>query len=158
MNTRKEFSTLLQNYFYQYLMNQKRVSDRTVQSYRDSFCLLLKFAEKNNINSPSKLCLSDINADFIVKFLSYLESGRKNSITTRNIRLAAIRSFFRYVEFHEPELLPEIQRVLSIPMKRHDHKLVGFLTKEEINAILNVRFRWRWGTSKNNLPYLKKKF
>lgn len=144
MNTRNEFSILLQNYFYQYLINQKRVSDRTVQSYRDTFCLLLKFAEKNNINSPSKLCLSDINADFIVKFLSYLESGRNNSITTRNIRLAAIRSFFRYVEFHKPESLPEIQRVLSIPMKRHDHKLIGFLTKEEINAILNSVDKDTW--------------
>ena len=144
MNTKHEFSTLLQNYFCQYLIDQKRVSDRTVQSYRDTFCLLLKFSEKNNINSPSKLCLSDINADFIVKFLSYLELERNNSITTRNIRLAAIRSFFRYAEFHEPESLPEIQRVLSIPMKRHDHKLIGSLTKEEINAILDSVDKDTW--------------
>lgn len=144
MKTRNEFSALLQNYFCQYLIDQKRVSDRTVQSYRDTFCLLLKFAEKNNINSPSKLCLSDLNADFIVKFLAYLESGRNNSITTRNIRLAAIRSFFRYVEFHKPESLPEIQRVLSIPMKRHDHKLIGFLTREEINAILDSVDKDTW--------------
>ena len=137
MNAKNEFATLVQNYFSQYLINQKRVSNRTVQSYRDTFCLLLKFAEENHINSPSQLCLSDINADFIVKFLSHLESKRNNSIITRNIRLAAIRSFFRYAEFHQPEGLPEIQRILSIPMKRHDQKLIGFLTKEEINAILS---------------------
>src|SRR3990167_1323304 len=144
MKAKNKFAALLQNYFCQYLIDQKRVSDRTVQSYRDTFCLLLKFAEKNNINSPSKLCLSDFNADFIVKFLAYLESGRNNSIITRNIRLAAIRSFFRYAEFHEPESLPEIQRVLSIPMKRHDHKLIGFLTKEELNAILDSVDKGTW--------------
>ena len=137
MDTQKKFSSLIQNYFYQCLINQRRVSDTTVKSYRDTFCLLFKFTEEQLGKPASKLLLSDINANLVVKFLDYLEIERKNSISSRNIRLAAIRSFLHYAAYQEPEELPTIQRVLAIPMKRHDHKLVGFLTREEINAIFN---------------------
>lgn len=138
MSTNRKFAVLVQNYFCKYLINQKHVSEQTVKCYRDSFCLLFQFAEKEIGKISSKLTLSDLNADLIVKFLDYLESKRKNSIISRNIRLAAIRSFLKYVAHQELAALPDIERVLAIPMKRYDHKLIGFLTKKEMDAILNA--------------------
>lgn len=137
MDTRKKFAILIQNYFCQYLINQKRVSDRTVQCYRDTFCLLFKFIETKTGKDATQLSLEDLNADLILKFLNHLESIRHNSIASRNIRLAAIRSFLNYASYQDPDALQTIQRVLAIPMKRHDRKLIGFLTKDEIDAILN---------------------
>ena len=136
MDTQKSFSTLVQNYFCQCLINQRHVSNRTVESYRDTFRLLFKFIIEQEGKSASQLRLSDINADLILKFLDYLEAKRHNTIRSRNIRLAAIRSFLQYVSYQEPEALPNIQKALAIPMKRYDRPLVGFFTREEMDAIL----------------------
>lgn len=136
MDAQKTFSTLVQNYFCQCLINQRHVSERTVESYRDTFRLLFKFIIEQQGKAASQLCLSDINADLILKFLDHLETKRHNTIRSRNIRLAAIRSFLHYVSYQEPEALPSIQKALAIPMKRYDRPLVGFFTREEMDAIL----------------------
>ena len=137
MNVQKRFSILVQDYFYSCLINQRRVSDKTVKSYRDTFCLLFKFAEEKIGKKASQLCLADLNADLVLKFLNYLEKERKNTVRSRNMRLAAIRSFLHYAAYQEPEELPTIQRVLAIPMKHYDHILIGFLSRQEMSAILN---------------------
>jgi integrase/recombinase XerD len=136
MNTPKEFSAVLQNYFCQRLIDQQNVSAQTVKSYRDTFRLLFGFIKQHLHKTAAQLCLEDINAELIVKFLKYLEKDRKNTIRTRNIRLAAIRSFMNYASYQTPGTLPAIQKILAIPMKRFDRPLIGFLTREEINAIL----------------------
>lgn len=144
MDDRKKFSALVQNYFCKFLINQRHVSDRTVQTYRDTFRLLFKFISEKTGKTASQLCLSDTNADMILNFLNYLESERKNVINSRNIRLAAIRSFFHYVEYQEPEALPAIQRIFAIPMKRFDRVLIESLSKEEISAIINGADATTW--------------
>lgn len=138
MNSPKEFACILQNYFYQRLIEQQNVSTQTVKSYRDTFRLLFEFAKLYLHKTATQLCLEDINADLIVKFLNYIEKDRENTIRTRNARLAAIRSFMSYVSYQIPTSLPTIQQILAIPMKRFDRPLVGFLTREEIEAILDA--------------------
>ena len=117
-------------------MTQRNASPDTVSSYRDSFRLLLRYAHEHLKKPPSKLTLEDLDAPFIGKFLNYLEKKRGNSAQTRNVRLAAIHSFFNYVAFEHPEHSALIQRVLSIPTKRCNRNLVGFLTPSEVDAIL----------------------
>lgn len=151
MNTRNKFSILVQNYFYKNLINQRRVSERTVKSYRDAFCLLFKFTSEQLGKKASELCLSDIDADLVVKFLDYLEVVRKNTVSSRNARLAAIRSFLHYAAYQEPSELPNIQRVLAIPIKRHDHKLVGFLSREEMTAILDSIDKRTWSGQRDHV-------
>ncbi len=136
MNNPKEFASILQNYFYQRLIEQQNVSKQTIKSYRDTFRLLFEFTKLYLRKTAAQLCLKDINADLIVRFLNYIEKDRKNTIRTRNIRLAAIRSFINYVSYQIPTILPAIQQILAIPMKRFDRPLVGFLTREEMEAIL----------------------
>ncbi len=153
MRDKNTFPSLLQNYFCQYLINQRQVSDRTVKCYRDTFCLLFKFAGEKLGKTASKLCLSDITAELILSFLNYLESVRHNSVTSRNVRLAAIRSFLHYAEYQEPQELPTIQRVLAIPMKRHDFKLIGFLTRDEINAIMSSVNTNTWSGQRDHVLF-----
>lgn len=153
MNTSKNFAVLVQNFFYDFLINQRHVSRETVKSYRDTFSLLLRFAEKKLNKLVSELCLRDLNADLIVKFLASLESDRGNTISTRNIRLAAIRSFFHYAAYQEPAELPTIQRVLAIPIKHHDHVLLGFLSKKEIAAILSAPNLNRWSGRRDQVLF-----
>jgi len=136
MNNPKEFSTILQNYFYQRLIDQQNVSAQTVKSYRDTFRLLFDFAKNHLHKAAAQLCLGDINAELVVKFLKHLEKDRKNTIRTRNARLVTIRSFMNYISYQIPEMLPTIRQILAIPMKRFDKPLIGFLTREEIGAIL----------------------
>ncbi len=150
MDTKNKFSLLVQNYFYKCLINQRHVSKRTVQCYRDTFCLLFKFTGEELGKAASQLSLSDINADLVVKFLDYLEKTRRNSITSRNTRLAAIRSFLHYASYQEPEELPNIQRVLAIPMKRYDSKLICYLDRNEMNAIFNAIDTKTWSGQRDH--------
>jgi site-specific recombinase XerD len=136
MNKPTEFATTLQNYFYQWLIEQQNVSTQTVKSYRGTFRLLFDFTKCCLHRPASQLCLEDINAELIIKFLKHLEKNRKNTIRTRNARLAAIRSFMNYISYQMPAMLPMVQQILAIPMKRFDRPLVGYLTREEIEAIL----------------------
>lgn len=130
------FSLLLQEFFCQHLLNQRNVSSRTIASYRDTFRLLLQYVEKRRNKRPVDVTLNDLGAPCILAFLDYLEKERRNCIRSRNARLAAIRSFFRYTASKDPASLPTIQRVLAIPMKRFNRPLLGFLSTQEIQAIL----------------------
>jgi integrase/recombinase XerD len=127
---------LLEAFFTDRLQQQRHASSHTVAAYRDTFRLLLTFAKDEIRTAPSDLALPDLNAPFIVRFLAYLETKRRNAISTRNARLAAVHSFFRYVALREPAHSALIQRVLAIPHKRSEKKLVAFLTRPEFEAIL----------------------
>jgi len=151
MDAQKKFSILVQNYFYSCLINQRRVSDKTVKSYRDTFCLLFKFIKEKLGKTASQLCLSELNSDLVISFLNYLEKERKNTIRSRNVRLAAIRSFMHYAAYQEPEELPTIQRVLAIPMKHYDCILVGFLSRQEMDAILNAPDTQTWSGQRDQV-------
>ena len=127
---------LLEGFFTRRLMAQRRASPHTIGSYRDTFRLLLNFAEKRLKRPPSKLALEDIGMPLITSFLDELEKDRANTARSRNLRLAAIRSFFRYAALEAPEHSALIQRVLSIPRKRHIRPLIDFLVRPEIEALL----------------------
>jgi integrase/recombinase XerD len=132
------FAQSVQDYFLKHLINQKNASSQTVASYRDTMRLLLKFLKQYLGREPSQLEISDFSADNIDQFLNWLEKERGNSIRTRNVRFAAIRSFLRYAAARDPTVLPLVQRALSIPMKRFDRPQLTFLALEEIQAILDA--------------------
>ena len=138
------FPSLLQSFFTDRLLRQRQASPHTVAGYRDSFRLLLKFAKQRLHKSPSQLRIEDLDAPFIGLFLDHLESSRKNSARTRNVRLGAIHSFFRYVALEEPAYALHCQRILAVPNKRHVRKPIEFLNREEINALLAVPNRSTW--------------
>lgn len=135
---KSSFPTLLQQFFLERLIQQRNASTQTVAAYRDSFCLLLRFAQRYLGKAPEKLALPDLDAPLILAFLNYLESERHNKIRSRNARFAAIRSFLHFAALREPAALPVIQRVLAIPMKRFDKPLLTFLSRAEMQAILDA--------------------
>jgi integrase/recombinase XerD len=136
MKNENGFPSLLERFFTQRLIAQRRVSSHTVASYRDTFRLLLQFFEKRLHKPPSALVLTDLEAPLIGAFLDELEKNRANSARSRNLRLTAIRSFYRYAAYEEPAQSGLIQRVLAMPAKRYEKKLIGFLTRPEIDAVL----------------------
>jgi len=144
MKPSKNVATLIEHYFTERLMRQRNVSTHTIASYRDTFRLLFVFAQARLRKPPSDLVLDDLDAPFICAFLEDLEVSRGASVRTRNLRLTAIRSFFRFASFEEPAYSGHIQRVLAIPSKRHDKRQVHFLTRPEIEAILAVPDRTTW--------------
>jgi integrase/recombinase XerD len=130
------FPSLLETFFTRRLIAQRKASPHTIASYRDTFRLLLQFAEKQLAKAPSRLTIEDLNAPFLGAFLDHLESTRENGARSRNLRLTAIRSFFRFAALEAPQHSGLIQRVLVIPNKRQARPLVGFLTRPEIDALL----------------------
>lgn len=127
---------LLETFFTERLQRQRQASPHTIAAYRDAFRLLLRFAEKRLGKAPSDLLLTDVDASFVGAFLDHVEKDRGNSARSRNARLAAIRSFFRFAAPREPAHGALIQRVLAIPQKRFDRNLVTFLNRAEIEALL----------------------
>ncbi len=125
---------LLQKFFTDRLIRQRHASPHTVASYRDTFRLLLKFVKAETGKVPAML--EDLDAPLIGAFLNHLETTRGNSVRTRNARLTAIHSFFRFAELEAPEHAALIQRVLAIPDKRFDTGLISYLTQPEIEALL----------------------
>src|SRR5215471_7724948 len=119
-----DFPALLQAFFTKRLISQRKVSPHTIASYRDTFRLLLQFAQKRLRKSPAQLHLDDLDASFIGAFLDDLEHGRGNSARSRNLRLTAVRSFFRYAALETPAHAGVIQRVLAIPNQRQPRTLV----------------------------------
>jgi integrase/recombinase XerD len=138
------FSALLQSFFSERLIHQRQASPHTISSYRDTFRLLLQFAQRRLHKPPSRFALEDINAPMITAFLNDLENNRKITARTRNLRLTAIRSFFNYAAYEEPAHAQEIQRVLAIPCKRYSRKLVQFLNRPEIDALLAAPDQRTW--------------
>jgi len=126
----------LEAFFTDRLAKQRRASPHTVAAYRDSFCLLLGFLQHHTGNAPSRLQLEDLDAELITAFLAHLENNRANSVRTRNARLAALHSFFRFAALRHPEHAWLIQRVLAIPQKRAGKGIVPFLTEAEVGALL----------------------
>jgi len=139
-----DFPVLLQDFFLKRLITQRGASKETIASYRDAFELLLRFAEQRTERPASTLTLNDLDAPFVLDFLDHLEQERDNSPRTRNARLTAIRSFMRYAGLRDPAALPVVQRVLAIPAKRFDRPVLGFLSREEIQAILDAPDRSTW--------------
>jgi integrase/recombinase XerD len=144
MKTERSFAALLQAYFTERLVGQRNASPHTIASHRDTFRLLLGFAQKALKKAPVALAPSDLDAPFIGGFLHHVEKDRGNKPQTRNIRLAAIHSFFRYVALEEPSLGALAQRVLAIPGKRHKTRPIDFLTREEIDALVAVPDQSTW--------------
>jgi site-specific recombinase XerD len=134
----------LQAYFTDRLLCQRRVSPSTVASYRDAFRLLLSCMQQKTGTPPARLELTQLDAPTIGAFLEHLEHDRGNSARTRNIRLAAVHSFFHYCALRHPEHAALIQRVLAIPPKRAEKRTVTFLTAEEVTALLDSPDRATW--------------
>jgi len=132
------FPSLLQAFFTDRLMRQRSASPHTLASYRDTFRLLLKYAEQRLKKPPSALRLEDLDAPLVGGFLHHLAKERGNTPRSSNLRLAAIRSFFRYASFHAPDRSALIQQVLAIPSKRFDRTQIAFLTRPEIEAVLSA--------------------
>lgn len=135
---------LIQRYFVQRLMKQREASPHTIDCYRSAFKLFLRFASNRLGRPPERTYFEQIDAPLITAFLDDLETSRNVSVRTRNLRLTAIHSFFRYVAFELPTHGAQIQRVLAIPMKRFTRKPVGFLSREEVDALLAAPDRARW--------------
>ncbi len=137
-------ATTLQAFFTDRLVRQRQVSANTIQAYRDTLRLLLVFAADRQGKSPVRLDIDDLDAPLIGAFLDHLEHDRHNGVRTRNARLAAIRSLFRYAALRHPENAATIARVLAIPPKRFERRLVTWLTETEIDALLAVPDRATW--------------
>jgi len=144
------FPRLVQEFFTEYLVVQRNLSAHTVSSYRDTFRLLLRYLEEYHHKRPSRLNLKDLDAPLILAFLDHIESQRGNAIRSRNVRLAAIRTFFRYATHHDLGALQTIQRVQAIPTKRYDRPLLGFLTPDEMQAILDAPNRATWSGARDH--------
>lgn len=144
MSAGRGFAALLEGFFTQRLMQQRRASPHTIASYRDTFRLLLQFAQQRLRKAPSCLALDDVDAPLVLAFLDELEQRRGVTARTRNLRLTAIHSFFRYVAFESPEHSALIQRVLAIPAKRFMRALVHFLTRAEVDALLAAPDQGTW--------------
>lgn len=136
MKTSNSFAIMLERFFTHRLMQQRQASPHTISSYRDTFRQFLKFAQKQLHKPPSRFDFEDIDAPLIVTFLDSLERNQGLSIRSRNLRLTAIHSFFRYAAFESPCHSAQIQRVLAIPSKRFTRTLVQFLTRDEVDALL----------------------
>ena len=125
MNNDANLARLLQAFFTDRLMRQRQASPHTIASYRDTFCLLLQYVHRCTNKSPAALSLTALDAPIIGAFLNYLEKKRGNSPRTRNVRLAAIHSFFHYVALHEPAYSALSQRILAMPSKRYERTPYG---------------------------------
>jgi site-specific recombinase XerD len=144
MTTPASFAALLERFFTQRLMQQRQASPHTISSYRDTFRQFLKFVEQRLHKPPSRLAFEDIDAPLIVAFLDHLETHCGVCTRSRNLRLTAIHSLFRYAAFEAPAHSAQIQRVLAIPSKRFTRALVHFLTRPEVDALLAAPDQRTW--------------
>ncbi len=128
----------LQAWFVNRLIDEQQLSPHTISAYRDAIRLLVRYAADRHNKPPSQLDFDDLDATVIAEFLTSLETSRRSAVSTRNARLAAIRSFFTYAAFGHPEHAATIARVLAIPSKRAPAPLVTFLTPPEIEALINA--------------------
>lgn len=129
---------LVTNFFRQHLTSEKGVSKNTITSYSYAFKFLCQYVSDRLAKSPSELCLEDLDAPMIRDFLEHLERDSGNTARTRNLRLTAVRSFMKYVEYEVPSALEQIRRILAISNKRIEERLINHLTKEEMKIILDA--------------------
>jgi site-specific recombinase XerD len=145
------FPALLQDFFLRRLVKERGASSHTIASYRDSFELFLGYLEQRTGRTPSALTLEDLDAPMVLAFLDHLESERGNSPRTRNLRLTAIRSFLRYASVRDPSALPVAQRVLAIGPKRFDRPALDYLTRREVDALLDAPDRETWSGQRDTV-------
>jgi integrase/recombinase XerD len=134
----------VQAFFTHHLCQHKQASPQTIASYRDTFRLFLTFVKDTTGREPAALQVSDLDAPLVLQFLDYLEQQRGNTVRSRNLRLAALRTFVRFLALRAPESLALVMRVLAIPIKRADKKLMGALTRAEVEALLAAPDRSCW--------------
>jgi site-specific recombinase XerD len=127
----------VQEFFTDYMVQQRALSPCTVASYRDTFVLLLRYAQRQG-KEPDTMELTDISPKFLIGFLDYLERERHNSVRSRNIRLAAVRSFLKFAARRDPVHLRVIEQALAVPMKRFDRKMVGFVPRKQMLAVIDA--------------------
>lgn len=149
-----DFAVLLQHFFFRRLVAQRRASPATIASYRDTFRLLLHFAQRQLGHPAATLQLAQLDAPLIAGFLDSLEAERHNSIRSRNTRLAAIHSFMHFAALEQPAALPQIQRILAIPAKRFERRVVGFLSREKIEAVLDAPDPSSWNGQRDRVLLL----
>ena len=138
------FAALVQEFFTEHLVKHRSVSPRTVASYRDAFGLFLTYAEQHLHKPPTELALADLDSSLILAFLDHLEQERRNSVRSRNARLAALRSFLKYAARRDLSSLQIIERALSVPMKRYDRPMLGFLSREHMLAVMDAPTATTW--------------
>lgn len=130
------FAALVQEFFAEHLVTQRALSPRTIAAYRDAFMLFLAFAQKHLGKLPTAFSFADIGPELILVFLDHLEQIRHNSVRSRNARLAALRAFLKFAARREVSSLHIIERALGVPMKRFDRPILGFLSREEMLAVI----------------------
>lgn len=130
------FASLVQQFFTEYLVTQRALSPRTIESYRDAMMLFLDFAHKRLGKAPTALSLADIDPDLILAFLKHLEQERHNSVRSRNLRLTALRAFLKFAARRDLSSFHVIERALGVPMKRFERPMLGFLSREEMLAVM----------------------
>lgn len=130
------FAALVQQFFTEYLVAQRAVSPRTVACYRDALMLFVGFASHKLNKAPTALQLPDLQPDMILAFLDHLEHERHNAVRTRNLRLTALRAFLKFAGRRDVASLHGVERALAVPMKRFERPMLGFLTREEMLAVL----------------------
>jgi len=150
MKSSTDFAPLCQAFFAQRLIAQRQASQHTISAYSHTFRLLIAYAEKRLHVSPSKLTLAQLNASFISKFLDDLEANRDNSVRSRNARLAALRSFYRFAALEAPRDAGLIQQALAVPYKRMTRRVVTYLTQPEVKAILASVDKTAWVGRRNH--------
>src|SRR5207249_4090691 len=132
-----ELGPWLHRFFREHLLTQRKVSPATIVAYRDTFRLLLRYLPKSRAGGDCSRPLAALKPDTVLRFLDHLERQRGNCVRTRNARLAAIRSFVHYLsDWLGPELPPPVARILGIPFKRQVQRLIGFLSRQEIETLL----------------------
>ena len=132
------FAALVQAYFAEYLTQQRALSPQTIATYRDAFVLFLDFTESRLGKSPTMTTLADITPELIMAFLDHLERQRHNSVRSRNARLAALRSFLKFAAHRDVSSLGVIERALGVPVKRFERPMFGYLSREEMLAVIGM--------------------
>ena len=132
------FAALVQAYFAEYLTQQRALSPQTIAAYRDGFVLFLGFAESRLGKSPATMALADVTPELIMAFLDHLERQRHNSVRSRNARLAALRSFLKFAAHRDVASLQVIERALGVPVKRFERPMFGYLSREEMLAVIGA--------------------
>jgi len=132
------FAALVQAYFAEHLTQHRALSPQTIAAYRDAFMLFLGFAESRLGKAPTAMALADITPDLIMAFLDHLERQRHNCVRSRNARLAALRSFLKFAAHRDVSSLQVIERALGVPVKRFERPMFGYLTRDEMLAVIGT--------------------
>jgi integrase/recombinase XerD len=137
MKKENKLMSLVQSFFQEYLIAQRALSQNTILAYRDTIRLFFAFESSRQNKNASKLTLEDLNVEAVLRFLKQIEEKRNNSVVTRNLRLAALRTFCLYLTTKDTLRMGEYQKIIAIPLKRSIHKIINYLEIEEVKAILN---------------------